>query len=63
MPNYDRLLKTVQIIQSLSDLNREILFFMYDEAREEFYFVAGKIDLLRGTINRDCQVEIILDEL
>ena len=63
MPNYDQLLKTVQILQSLSDLNREILFFMYDEEREEFYLLAGKIDLLRITIDRDCQVEIILDEL
>ncbi len=63
MPNYDQLIKTVQILQSLSDLNREILFFMYDEERNEFYLVAGRIDLLRITITSNCQVEIVLDEL
>ena len=63
MPNYDQLIKTVQILQSLSDLNREILFFMYDEERNEFYLVASRIDLLRITITSNCQVEIVLDEL
>lgn len=46
MPNYDQLIKTVQILQALSNLNREILFFMYDDEREEFYVLAGKMDLL-----------------
>jgi hypothetical protein len=63
MPSYEQLFKTVQILQSLSDLEREILLFMYDQDEQEFYVVAGKTDLLKITINNNCQVEILLDEL
>ncbi|WP_019506648.1 hypothetical protein [Pleurocapsa sp. PCC 7319] len=42
MPNYEQLLKTVQICQALSDMRQDILLFLYDEDTNEFSILAEK---------------------
>lgn len=63
MPTYEQMFKTIQILQSLSDLEQEILFFMYDQNQEEFFMLAGRKNLLKVTIFANCEVEIEIDEL
>lgn len=55
MPSYDQMLLTVQTLQSLSDMERRILFFMYDGEKGEFYFISEGTGLLFVTITEDCQ--------
>jgi hypothetical protein len=63
MPNYAQLLKTVQVCQSLSDLQQEILLFIYDSDREEFFILAGKRAIIEVTIHVDTRVEVEISEL
>lgn len=63
MPNYEQLLKTVQVCQSLSDLEQEILLFMYDQDREEFFILASKRAIIEVTIFADSKLRVEIGEL
>lgn len=63
MPEYQQMYKTIQVLQSLSDLERKILYFMYDSDKEEFFIIAEGQNLLLITIYRNLTVEIEIDEL
>ena len=62
MPNYEQLLKTVQICQALSDLEQEIVLFLYDSEQEEFFIVAGKKATIEITIYSNCELEVTIAE-
>lgn len=63
MPSYEPMLKTIQILQSLSDLEQEILLFMYDNDRKEFFILAGKRALIEVTVFSNCDIEVEIGEL
>lgn len=64
MPNYEQLLKVVQICHGLSDLRQDILLFLYDEETQEFFILAGKTARIEVTIYPDSTYNIeIGDEL
>ena len=58
MPNYEQLLKTVQICHALSDMRQDILLFLYDEDNNEFFILAGKKATIEVTIYPDLIVEV-----
>lgn len=58
MPNYEQLLKTVQICHALSDMRQDILLFLYDEDTNEFFILAGKRATIEVTIYPDSTVEV-----
>ena len=62
MPSYEQLLKTVQLCQSLSDLEQEIVLFMYDPESQEFFIVAGRRATIEITIFSDLRVEVNIAE-
>lgn len=64
MPNYEQLLKTVQICHALSDMGQDILLFLFDEDTNEFFILAGKKATIEVTIYSDSMVEVeIGDEI
>ena len=64
MPNYEQLLKIVQICHALSDMRQDILLFLYDEDTNEFFILAGKRARIEVTIYPDSRVEVeIGDEI
>ena len=64
MPNYEQLLKTVQICHALSNMRQDILLFLYDEDNNEFFILAGKKATIEVTIYPDLIVEVeIGDEI
>ena len=64
MPNYEQLLKVVQVYHALSDLRQDILLFLYDEDTNEFFILAGKKATIEVTIYSDSTVEVeIGDEI
>ena len=64
MPNYEQLLKTVQICHALSDMKQDILLFLYDKDNNEFFILAGKKATIEVTIYPDSIVEVeIGDEI
>jgi hypothetical protein len=64
MPNYEQLLKTVQVCHGLSDISQDILLFLYDEDSSEFFILAGKKATIEVTIYSDSKIKVeIGDEL
>ncbi len=64
MPNYEQLLKTVQVCHALSDMRQDILLFLYDEDTGEFFILAGKRARIEITVYPDSTVEVeIGDEI
>ena len=64
MLNYQQLLKVVQICHGLSDLKQDILLFLYDEEKQEFFILAGKTARIEITIYPNSNYNInIGDEL
>ena len=64
MPNYEQLLKTVQICHALSNMRQDILLFLYDEDNNEFFILAGKKATIEVTKYPDLIVEVeIGDEI
>lgn len=64
MPNYEQLLKTVQICHALSDMKQDILLFFYDEDTNEFFILAGKKARIEVTVYPDSTAEVeIGDEI
>ncbi|MBW4533464.1 MAG: hypothetical protein KME09_05955 [Pleurocapsa minor HA4230-MV1] len=62
MPNYDQLLKTVQICHALSDMRQDILLFLYDENTSEFFILAGKRARIEVTIYPDSTVGVEIED-
>ena len=64
MPNYEQLLKTVQICHALSDMKQDILLFLYEEDTNEFFILAGKRARIEVTVYQDSTVDVeIGDEI
>ena len=62
MPNYEQLLKTIQICHALSDMRQDILLFFYDEDANEFFILAGKRARIEVTVYLDSTVEVEIDD-
>ncbi|MGL5941896.1 MAG: DUF6888 family protein [Waterburya sp.] len=62
MPTYEQLLKVAQVCHGLSDIEQEILLFLYDGDKTEFFILAGKQATLEVTIYPNSQVEVEIGE-
>ena len=58
MPNYEQLLRTVQVCHALSDMRQDILLFLFDEDNNDFFILAGKKARIEVTIYSDSTVEV-----